>query len=119
MSISSQQDELNRLVGEISGQLKGLERDNERLFKENRVLFKKMDEVGAKVVEVESKVAPLPELVGHHSESIAELKNFDKNLMAILALVGVAASGLATGVWLLITNFPSVIAFAKKLLSGP
>src|ERR1700743_1387306 len=89
--------ELNRIVGEISGKLDGLQRDNVRLFKENRVLFHGVDDIRGRISKVEDKVAPLPEVVAEHTASIQTLKAFDKNLTGIFVFIGLAASSRGAG----------------------
>jgi hypothetical protein len=50
--------------------------------------------------------------------AVGKLELFDAKLMGVVALASVALSMRGTSLWMLITHFWEVIAFAKRLISG-
>ena len=116
---TSGEGELHRSIGEIQGQLEMMREENARMLDDNRKMLEDNRLLLKKIDKVEDKLEPLPDLVKKHDARIDKLERFDGNIAAVVAFIGVAASSVCYGAWLLISNFSGVMSFARKMFGAP
>jgi len=118
MARSYGEAELHKAVGGLDARVEMLSEDVravlgklEQSITENHQILRKID-------KIENKLDPLPAAVDKHGDQIEELEDFRGNLMAVVALGGIAASAIGAGFWALVMNFSGVVAFIKKLFGN-
>lgn len=109
---------LHRSVGELDARVEMLQEDLQTVISELKQSSLENHRILQKLDKVESKLDPLPDAVTKHDDRIEDLEDFRGNLMAVVALAGIAFSAIGAGFWALIMNFSGVVTFLRKLFGG-
>jgi hypothetical protein len=111
-------DELNRVVGQLSAHVDNLVDDVRAILvkleqnaAENQSILRKID-------KLENKLDPLPVAIEKHEKRIDDLEEYNTKMMAVASLVGLVVSGLGVGLWELVIHFSAVIDFIRKIFGA-
>jgi hypothetical protein len=115
----SQDFEVQRAVGRLEGNVKGLSDDMAEIALDLKESIQQNQKLLYKLDRLEAKVDPLADSHSKHEDRILKLENFDNKLMAVVALASLTISSLAGGMWVLIVHFSDVLTFIRKMFTGP
>lgn len=115
--------EVQRAVGRLEGNMKNLSDDMQELAKDLKLYVRENQGENRRILEkldkLETKVAPLPDTLTKQDARLIRVEGFQARLMGVITLGSLTVSSLGAGFWMLLLHFSDVMAFIKKIISGP
>lgn len=94
--------------------------DRHAASEDRRLMLDKLDAMSERLGKLEPVIKPLPKRVEALETEASASKLFRSRVGAVVGLMGLAAGGLATGAWYLVTTFwADLIGVLARLFARP